>query len=110
MAARFGGDEFIVVFEDNGVLGLGETIAMRIAEQFSIPFPLGGQDVIVTASIGVATSDDKDDEPNDLLRKADTAMYQAKNQGKSGYVVYYASMKMQSDRLHPKTDQEASVL
>ena len=110
MAARFGGDEFIVVFENNGVLGLGETIAVRIAEQFSIPFPLGGQDVVVTASIGVATSDDKDDEPNDLLRKADTAMYQAKNQGKSGYVVYYASMKMQSDRLHPKTDQEASVL
>ena len=88
MAARLGGDEFIVVLNNAGELETGETIAKRIAEQFSTPFHLGAHEVSVTASIGVAFSEMSDEEPNDLLRRADAAMYEAKHNGKSGYVIY----------------------
>jgi diguanylate cyclase (GGDEF)-like protein/PAS domain S-box-containing protein len=100
MAARLGGDEFVILLNNAGGADAGETIAKRIAEQFARPFHLGDEDVPVTASIGVALSQESDAEPNDLLRRADTAMYQAKHQGKSGYVIFDSSMKMQPEGSH----------
>lgn len=99
MAARLGGDEFVVLLENAGGTDGGEIIAKRIADQFSRPFHLGNQDIFASASIGVAVSQDSDMEPNDLLRRADTAMYEAKKHGKSGYVIFDSSMKMQPERV-----------
>ncbi len=99
MAARLGGDEFVVLLENAGGSDGGEIIAKRIADQFARPFHLGDQDIFTSASIGVAVSQDSDMEPNDLLRRADTAMYEAKKHGKSGYVIFDPSMKMQPERV-----------
>ncbi|MEI7985958.1 MAG: GGDEF domain-containing phosphodiesterase, partial [Armatimonadota bacterium] len=66
---------------------------------FARSFHLGNQDIFASASIGVAVSQDSDLEPNDLLRRADTAMYEAKKHGKSGYVIFDPSMKMQPERV-----------
>ena len=95
MAARLGGDEFVVILENASGQESGEAIAKRLADQFSLPFHLGSKDMNVTASIGIALSDESDTEPNDILRKADAAMYSAKRHGKSGYVIFDPSMKME---------------
>lgn len=99
IAARLGGDEFVIVLENVSDLDSGETVAKRLGEQFSHPFQLGSEEMIVTASIGIALSDETDETPDDILRKADAAMYQAKRHGKSGYKNFDPSMKMQADRV-----------
>jgi diguanylate cyclase (GGDEF)-like protein len=76
-AARFGGDEFAVLLADpvpEEVL----VIAHRIQDRLAEPVDLGGTEVSVTASIGIATSETGYDDPEDVLRDADIAMYDAK--------------------------------
>ena len=80
-AARFGGDEFMVLCED--VAGLQDviSIAQRILGSIREPFVLGDERVEVHASMGIAISDGKGDSAESLIRNADTAMYGAKEQG-----------------------------
>jgi diguanylate cyclase (GGDEF)-like protein len=86
--ARLGGDEFAVVIED----GDGERVAQRILDELDVPFDLEGMSwVSVSVSIGVSTNDNTN-EPDDLLRCADVAMYAAKNRGKHRYEIYDSSM------------------
>ncbi|GGC16038.1 EAL domain-containing protein [Cellulomonas carbonis] len=76
-AARFGGDEFAVLLADpvpDEVLVIAHRLQRAIAE----PVVLAGQEVTVTASIGITTSDVGYTDPEDVLRDADTAMYDAK--------------------------------
>ncbi|MEI8282345.1 MAG: GGDEF domain-containing protein, partial [Armatimonadota bacterium] len=94
IAARLGGDEFVVILENTHDLDAGEAIARRLSEQFARPFQLGDDLRIVTASIGIALSDERDTEPSDILRKADVAMYQAKKEGKAGFSTFNSSMTM----------------
>jgi len=85
---RFGGDEYMVVCTRVG----DETEARRAADRFgavlSEPFDLGGGTVHVTASMGIAFSDDPDELPESLIRNADVAMYRAKDSGRSQSVVF----------------------
>ena len=86
--SRLGGDEFAIVIED----GDGERVAQRILEELEVPFDFEGLSwVSITASIGVATNDEAQD-PDDLLRCADVAMYAAKNRGKHRFELYEQSM------------------
>jgi diguanylate cyclase len=80
-AARFGGDEFMILCED--VAGLQDvvSIAQRILSSIQEPFVLGDERVEVQASMGIAISDGKGDSAETLIRNADTAMYKAKEQG-----------------------------
>src|SRR3712207_7343269 len=59
------------------------TFAERALEQLRAPVRLVGKDVFTTVSIGIATSAGPDEDPADLLRRADLAMYQAKANGRS---------------------------
>ncbi|HEU4628990.1 MAG TPA: EAL domain-containing protein [Gemmatimonadaceae bacterium] len=87
--ARLGGDEFAVLLED--VRGGVTTVAERVAEAFARIIPLRGAEVLVTASIGVATS--CPGLPADaLLRNADVAMYEAKARGKGHYALFTPAM------------------
>lgn len=101
--SRLGGDEFTVLFEDVDQLRTITRVADRIAEQLEAPIILGGHDqlrttslegheVFITASIGIAVQASVDEHPDDLLRKADVAMYQAKSKGKARYIVYERNM------------------
>jgi diguanylate cyclase (GGDEF)-like protein/PAS domain S-box-containing protein len=86
--ARFGGDEFAVLLEDIKDVSDAINIAKRIQETLSLPLHLNGYEISTTASIGIALSCSGYEEPTNLLRDADTAMYRAKGKGKANYIIF----------------------
>ncbi|PLS87591.1 MAG: GGDEF domain-containing protein [Actinobacteria bacterium] len=95
--ARLGGDEFVVLLEDVGGRGEATGVATRIAEALREPFLLGAhEEAFVSVSIGVALTSGGEDRtgslPDDLLRWADVAMYDAKRKGKAHHAVFDPSM------------------
>jgi diguanylate cyclase (GGDEF)-like protein len=96
--ARFGGDEFVVLCED--LAGQNEAIAIgeRIREQAATPLLLDGRDYFVTVSTGIALTDSPDMPAADLLRDADSAMYQAKQTGRARSAVFAQSMRTRAVR------------
>lgn len=84
--ARLGGDEFVVLIEDTDRKRMF-LAAERIAATLETPLDIGGSRLSVTASIGVALGDSGTKGPGDLLRKADQAMYRAKDDGKARHVI-----------------------
>lgn len=103
--ARISGDEFVVLAPDTRNQGEAIALAERVLEVFREPLPLRQGDLFVTASIGVASGADGHDlKAEDLLRHADTAMYQAKDAGRSCVAVFDESMLEQvSHRLSVET-------
>ena len=87
-AARFGGDEFVVLLEHIASTEDAVVVAQRIASSLNAPFTLGAHSVGVTASIGIALGSDTHESPDDLLRKADVAMYRAKHGGRAGFQLF----------------------
>ncbi|MEM7626248.1 MAG: EAL domain-containing protein [Planctomycetota bacterium] len=88
LPARLGGDEFVVLLD--GIKGEQDAVAVarRLLETFSQPHQLGAHKVVSTASIGVVISNDEYDCVDELIRDADTAMYEAKHSGKARYVLF----------------------
>lgn len=86
--ARIGGDEFAVLLEGGFGSVDPSAAAKRLVEKFSVPFDLGTEAVVMTASIGVASDAIGAETDEELLRHADLAMYAAKAQGKRCFVVY----------------------
>lgn len=90
--ARQGGDEFTVLLPDVRSPTDAQGIADKILKEFKQPFLVGRREFLVTASIGIATYPQDGEAPEDLLRSADIAMYQAKAKGKNGFQAFDASM------------------
>jgi diguanylate cyclase (GGDEF)-like protein len=90
--ARLGGDEFTVLIDNTATVNDATRVAERIMIELQRPFFLQGQDVFVSASIGIALSSTGYHMPDDLLRDADLAMYRAKANGKSRYEVFDQKM------------------
>ena len=86
--ARLGGDEFVILLERTYAGCGADTVAKAILKQFTYPFFLGGRNVAVSASIGVASGDGYVGSAEDLLREADAAMYSAKSGGKGRQASY----------------------
>ena len=74
VVARFGGDEFVVLAGDIDDERDAVQLAWRLASGLRAPFTVGGADLSVSASFGVCYSRNRDDGPEDLVRKADAAM------------------------------------
>ena len=91
-AARLGGDEFTILVEDISSVGEVVQIAERIADVLRPPFALEDQEVFATVSTGIALNSTAQEQPADLLRHADLAMYRAKHRGKARYEVFEPSM------------------
>ncbi|MGK7873383.1 MAG: EAL domain-containing protein [Xenococcaceae cyanobacterium] len=89
--ARFGGDEFIILLDNVDELG-SITKADQIQRELRSPFHLSGHEVFTSASIGITLSSPDYEQPEDLMRDADIAMYRAKAQGKAGYAVFNQEM------------------
>jgi diguanylate cyclase (GGDEF)-like protein/PAS domain S-box-containing protein len=92
VVARLGGDEFAVVLPALDDDGVAAGIAARVIEALAQPFYLAGQQLFVSASVGVATYPENGRDAETLLKNADTAMYGAKNGGRNNYQFYVAEM------------------
>jgi diguanylate cyclase (GGDEF)-like protein/PAS domain S-box-containing protein len=90
--ARLGGDEFTILLDGIKDYGDAQRVAERVQEVLEQPFGLAGRELFVTASVGIKYSGDGDEQPEDILRDADTAMYCAKALGKAQYQVFDAKM------------------
>ncbi|AZQ56318.1 sensor domain-containing diguanylate cyclase [Burkholderia cenocepacia] len=87
LAARIGGDEFIVAIDDT-TMDACSILAARIIRQISAPYALSiGETVCIGISVGIAL-DDGHGSPDELIRQADSALYDAKSAGKGIYCFY----------------------
>lgn len=108
--ARLGGDEFTVLveggYEDKEVIRIAE----RIQEKFNQPFMLSGHEIYSSASIGILHASEKHQTSEDLMRDADTAMYQAKRGGKARHEVFDEQMREAAkETLQLETDLRRAV-
>ena len=90
---RLGGDEFAIVLPATGLRD-AETTAERLLDAISAPIVLDDAVLEVTASVGVAVSTGPDEEPEQLLRAADLAMYLAKKRGKARSARFEPAMQL----------------
>jgi len=105
MVARIGGDEFVVLLEGLNADLSFNLFADRIQRILSMPGELGPYRVFSSVSIGVVLGDSRYDNPEDILRDADIAMYQAKNQGRGRYEVFTPAMLSEAmSRLEMEND------
>jgi diguanylate cyclase (GGDEF)-like protein/PAS domain S-box-containing protein len=96
--ARFGGDEFVILLED---LGIGESTAAQAAQDiagklllaFSAPFDIAGVEQYSTPSIGIAVFNRDSVSVDEVLKRADLAMYQAKAAGRNGIAFFDPAMQ-----------------
>jgi diguanylate cyclase (GGDEF)-like protein/PAS domain S-box-containing protein len=93
--ARIGGDEFVIISEGYGPSQGPQPVADRIRAAFADPVELDDFQVMVTVSIGVAVAG-PDGDATTLLRDADVAMYQAKEQGRDQYVLFDETLRAQT--------------
>jgi diguanylate cyclase (GGDEF)-like protein/PAS domain S-box-containing protein len=95
--ARLGGDEFTVLLEDPREPDGPARVASRMLEVLKAPFKLrSGHEVFSSASIGIVHSSSTYTHPDELLRDADTAMYEAKAAGRGQYVVFDPTMRQRA--------------
>jgi diguanylate cyclase (GGDEF)-like protein/PAS domain S-box-containing protein len=92
LLARLGGDEFTILLDELNDINDAILIAERIQNDLKVPFTLGGREVFISASIGIALSTIGHNRAEDMLRDADIAMYRAKAKGKAQYQVFDRSM------------------
>nr|MBF0682153.1 EAL domain-containing protein [Pseudomonas sp.] len=90
--ARLGGDEFVIYRGDVGDAASAQADAASILAAFADPFALDGLTLSVTVSVGVATSSAGDELLDDLMTKADLALYSAKGEGKARSQIFHAQM------------------
>jgi diguanylate cyclase (GGDEF)-like protein/PAS domain S-box-containing protein len=91
--ARFGGDEFVVLCEDVTDEEHAVALARRLTDAVNQSFDLDGREHVASASIGVAVTNGNGCTSGDVLREADTAMYRAKERGRSRFELFDGSMR-----------------
>ena len=107
---RLGGDEFACVLSTLARPGDAALVAQKIVDALSQPFQLEGQEVYVSASVGIGIYPDDGADADTLLRSADTAMYRAKEQGRNAYQFYLPQMNAQAaERLQMQTQLRGAL-
>ncbi len=91
--ARLGGDEFVVLLEDVGGEDGSVEVSGQISAALAPPVEVGGREVFVTPSVGVTLAVPGGGAPDDLLREADAAMYEAKARGRDRHAVFRPEMR-----------------
>ena len=103
--ARLGGDEFTVLLYDIRDASDAIRVAERVAARLAAPFTVNGQEIVISASIGIALSTTAHSGAEELLRDADIAMYRAKRAGKARCEVFDSAMHASAvNRLRLETD------
>ena len=108
--ARLGGDEFTILLDDIRDPIEAVRVAERMQAELAIPFAVNQQDIVISASIGIAASTSPHTHAEDLLRDADIAMYRAKRAGKACCEVSDTAMHENAvKRLQLETDLRKAV-
>jgi len=97
---RYGGDEFVALCPDVTNAASAEKIARRIINSIEKPFEILEDRLRLSASVGVALTEERCSRPEEVLRDADAAMYQAKARGSGTYALFDRSMR---DQITPST-------
>ena len=110
IVARFGGDEFVILVEGRYFREKVSSIVERVQSKFEASFDLNGHEVYSSASIGILHASEHHYTAEDMMRDADTAMYQAKKAGKARHQVFDETMhKTVSETLRLETDLRKAV-
>lgn len=108
--ARLSGDEFAILLESISETSDAGRVAERIEEALSFPINLAGAEVTTSASMGIVTSTMSHEQPEQLLRSADMAMYRAKAAGRARYEMFDRTMHSDAlARLQLETDLRRAV-
>ena len=99
IVARLGGDEFAVILDHVRHVSDAIQTAERIRERLATPFNLSGHEVFISASIGIALNQTASEEPDEIVRNADTAMYRAKDQGRGCFELFDKGMHVRNAAL-----------
>jgi diguanylate cyclase (GGDEF)-like protein/PAS domain S-box-containing protein len=107
---RFGGDEFVILLEDIESSEYASGVADRLQQELKRPFKIEGKEVFAPASFGVVSITHDYDEPEDIIRDADAAMYHAKENGKAQYKIFDKTLhKKALHLLQRETDLRKSI-
>jgi diguanylate cyclase (GGDEF)-like protein len=106
LVARLGGDEFLILMVATDIRSEIERVRLRLTRAVAEPVHLGGRDLHVTASIGVALYPQHGNDVQTLMRNADLAMYSAKEGGRNALAYYDAAM---ADAVEGRTALEAEL-
>ena len=96
--ARLGGDEFVILLDELENPCDVIIVAERLLAAFAEPYQIGTHEVLSTASIGIVAGNPQYERAEEVLRDADTAMYEAKRAGRACYCVFDASMRQRAQR------------
>lgn len=111
MVARLGGDEFTVIAEYLNGAEQAAQIARCLQRALEHPFHAGGQDIVITTSVGITLFPQDNSSADDLLKHADMAMYRAKELGRNGYQFYGVDMDIEAaQRLQLETRLRQALL
>jgi len=98
--ARIGGDEFIIILNDITGLENAIQLANNIIAEVEKPFYIDEFELFITTSIGISMYPMDGDNPNELLKNADTALYKAKESGRNDWQVFSPSMNIESFKIY----------
>ncbi len=106
LVARLGGDEFAIIQVGAPQPAASSALAERLVRSLSAPFDIGGHRVGIGASIGTALAPDHGNQPDEILKRADLALYAAKAEGGERARLFHAHM---DDRARERTALEADL-
>jgi diguanylate cyclase (GGDEF)-like protein len=109
-AARMGGDEFVVLFDDVATQAAALAVAERLNEALRVPYEIGTDRRIATASIGVAVGSGDLETADDVVAAADAAMYDAKRHGGGRCVLYSKNKHGPRDRRPPDEPLDRPII
>ncbi len=110
IVARLGGDEFVILVEGRFYNEKATLIAERVQRQFREPFTVCGREVYSSASIGILHASDNHLTSEDIMRDADTAMYQAKRGGNARHEIFDDTMHAAAkETLQLETDLRRAI-
>jgi diguanylate cyclase (GGDEF)-like protein/PAS domain S-box-containing protein len=95
--ARVGGDQFALLMLNQSSAAELAMLAEQVRRALHAPINIAGQEIVLTASIGIALYDGPDEDPAELLREAEIAMYRAKRAGPDKIEIFNAGMRTEKD-------------
>lgn len=93
---RLGGDEFAIQLENTNDIHTITSLAKELLKQINMPFYINQHELAISCSIGIVLCPEDGQDPQSLLRNADTAMYHAKSEGGNRYLFFNDSMNKQA--------------